>query len=149
MTANSPDLSPGRLATLRARAIAGAWDAQFLLAEACEHGRVVWQSATAARQGDSAAAFRRGLLLLRDGEKLAAYLIALCFAQGVGVERDRAAAYRWMLIAWGPGQARAARQSGRLAHSLSPQIVATINLEVLEFAAAQAHQRAQQRLRIK
>jgi TPR repeat protein len=82
------------------------------------------------------------------GEKRAAYLLAMCFAKGLGVDRDRAAAYRWMLIARGAGHDRAARQSEQLARTLSPQIVAGINLEAIAFAGTQACKRARRRLRI-
>jgi len=156
---------------LRARLSAGDRDAQFCLAEACEHGWGMPRSATAARrwyraaarQGDPEAAFRLGLLLLRAGRRRAdaAAVIWLrqaadanhgdaqaalgaCYRNGRGVAVDYCELFRWTARAAGNGSARG-RYDLALCYRAGCGVARDMNraIELLRQAATQGYARAQ------
>jgi hypothetical protein len=153
-------------------ASAGLAKAQYRLARQADRSapdgeRSYWKwLRRAANQGHAKSQYRLGKLVLscapidrpvalawlrraaEAGEQRGAYLLALCYAKGLGVERDRVEAYRWMVIARAAGHERALGQSLRLARKLTADTVASINLDALEFAAKRRRQRSLKRLQV-
>lgn len=69
----------------------------------------------------------------QGGYHRAQYLLALCFAKGIGVACDQESAYLWMCIARVAGNDRARPKAERLAEGMAAEAIACINLAAVRF----------------